>query len=143
VRALLDVNVLLALSWQNHVHYDDAHEWFANHSADGWGTCLLTQAGFLRLSLNPQVVGTTASCDDVVAVLHSLTGHPHHQFVDVGPTLTFAPFDELSPHIVGHRQVTDATLLHIARFHAMKLVTFDQGISVICPWQENLEVIQP
>jgi putative transposase len=30
-----------------------AHRWFAHDAAAGWATCLFTQTGFLRLSLNP------------------------------------------------------------------------------------------
>jgi hypothetical protein len=59
---LLDINVLLALAWSHHVHHDAAHGWFARETAAGWATCLLTQTGFLRLSLNPQIVGILLDC---------------------------------------------------------------------------------
>jgi hypothetical protein len=57
--------------------------------------------------------------------------------------LTSAPFDELIPRILGHQQVSDAALLHLARFHGMKLVTFDQAVTSLCPWSGNLEVLVP
>jgi predicted nucleic acid-binding protein len=53
--ALPDINVLLALAWSHHAHYDAAHRWFARDATTGGATCLLTQTGFLRLSLNPQL----------------------------------------------------------------------------------------
>ena len=60
--ALPDINVLRALAWSNHPHHDAAHRWFARDAAAGWATCLFTQTGFLRLSLNPQIVGVAIDC---------------------------------------------------------------------------------
>ena len=61
----------------------------------------------------------------------------------MAPPLTGASFDELVVRLVGYRQVPDATLLYLARVHEMKLVTFDQAISSICPWPEHLELLVP
>jgi len=66
---LPDINVLLALVWRHHAYHDAAHRWFAHDAAAGWATCLLTQTGFLRLSLNPQIVGVSLDCQ---AALHLL-----------------------------------------------------------------------
>ena len=77
--ALPDINVLLALAWRNHAHHDAAHRWFARDGTAGWATCLLTQTGFLRLSLNPQIVGVSLDCQAAVDLLRSLVAHPHHQ----------------------------------------------------------------
>lgn len=38
---LLDVNVLIALAWPNHVHHDAAGSWFARLRRTGWATCAL------------------------------------------------------------------------------------------------------
>jgi len=38
---LLDVNVLLALAWPNHVQHTRAHGWFTREHPWGWGTCTL------------------------------------------------------------------------------------------------------
>ena len=141
--SLPDVNVLLALAWNNHLHHDVAHRWFARDANEGWATCLLTQAGFVRLSLNPQVVGVSIDCQAAVNLFQSLAAHPHHQFVETAPALTSAPFNELVPQIVGYRQITDAILLHLSRIHGMKLVTFDQAVTAVCPWNENLELLTP
>jgi uncharacterized protein len=134
--ALPDINVLIALAWSNH-----AHHWFARDATAGWGTCLLTQTGFLRLSLNPQVVGLVIDCQAAVHLLHSLVAHPHHQYLDIAPAVTTPPFDELVPKIMGYRQVSDATLLHLVRVGGPKLVTFDRPIAAVCPWPEHLELL--
>jgi hypothetical protein len=143
VIALPDVNVLMALTWSNHPHHDRAHRWFAQSAADGWATCLLTQTGFLRLSLNPQVVGVSIDCAAALALLKGLVGHPDHRYLETAPSVTAGPFVDLAPRLTGYRQVTDATLLHLARTHGAKLVTFDQPVGAICPWHESLEMLRP
>ena len=35
---LLDVNVLVALSWPEHEAFARSHRWFARHAAQGWAT---------------------------------------------------------------------------------------------------------
>jgi toxin-antitoxin system PIN domain toxin len=136
--ALPAINVLLALAWSNHPHHETAHSWFARASAAGWATCLFTQTGFLRLSLNSQIVGVSIDCQAALSLLHNLVAHAHHQYVESAPTLTAAPFDALVAKIIGYRQMADATLLHLARVHDMKLITFDQAVAVVCPWNEKM-----
>jgi len=143
VISLPDVNVLLALIWSNHPHHQAAHQWFARHADAGWATCIFTQTGFLRLSMNPRVVGVAIDCRTVLELLEGLVAHPHHHYVETAPSMLEPPFGELAPHIVGYRQVPDATLLHLARIHQMKLLTFDQAVANVCPWEEHLETILP
>ncbi len=140
---LPDINVWLALAWSNHVHHDAAHPWFARDATAEGATCLLTQTGFLRLSLNPQIVGVSIDCQAAVHLLRSLVAHPHHQYTDIAPALTTTPFDELVPKIVGYRQVSDATLLYLARVNGLKLVTFDRPVAAMCPWPDHLELLTP
>lgn len=141
--SLLDVNFLIALVWKKHLHHRAAGNWFSQHAHRGWATCLLTQSAFLRLSLMPHVVGAKTNCNDARDALIQRTSDPNHHFIEQCPTLSNPPFDDMIPNIVGHKQLPDATLLHLARFHSMKLVTFDQAVSSICPWPAHLDVISP
>jgi toxin-antitoxin system PIN domain toxin len=141
--ALPDINVLLALAWSNHPHHGAAHRWFARDAAAGWATCVFTQTGFLRLSLNPQVVGVAIDCQAALHLLRSLVAHPAHHYVETAPALTASSFDALVPKILGYRQVPDATLLHLARVHGLKLTTFDRPMAAVCPWDDNLELLTP
>jgi hypothetical protein len=141
--ALPDVNVLLALVWSNHPHHDSAHAWFAREAASGWATCLLTQTALLRLSLNDKVVGVAIDCRTAVQLLEGIIAHPNHHFIEAAPALSGTTFDELVPRIAGYRQVSDASLLYIARMHGLKLVTLDQAIMSICPWSESLLLLSP
>ncbi|MGI8982661.1 MAG: TA system VapC family ribonuclease toxin [Pirellulaceae bacterium] len=141
--SLPDVNVLLALTWANHVHHDAAHRWFSTASPAGWATNIFTQSGFVRLSLNPKIVGISINANTSLELLKKLVEKPEHRFLDSCPPLTSTPFGELSPRIRGYRQTPDAILLHYARAHMAKLVTFDQGVSSLSPWAENVECLAP
>ena len=45
MRALLDVNVLIALLDAEHLHHDSARRWLRNNIQHGWATCPITQNG--------------------------------------------------------------------------------------------------
>jgi hypothetical protein len=67
---------------------------------------------------------------EAVATLGALTTRPAHRFLpdDVGfVDNAQVPHDRL----VGHRQVTDAHLLGLARRHQATLVTFDNGLAAL------------
>jgi hypothetical protein len=53
VRALLDVNVLIALLDSDHASHDSAINWFAKHAREGWASCPITQNGCIRIMSNP------------------------------------------------------------------------------------------
>ena len=53
MRALLDVNVLIALLDPDHSSHRGATEWFADHVEDGWASCPLTQNGCIRIMSHP------------------------------------------------------------------------------------------
>lgn len=52
--ALLDVNALVALAWDSHIHHARIREWFTANATLGWATCPLTEAGFVRVSTKPK-----------------------------------------------------------------------------------------
>lgn len=125
--ALLDVNALVALAWDSHVHHEAVRAWFAARSAEGWATCPVTESGFVRVSSNPKALPSFIAVEAARDVLASLRNAGVHSFLvdDVSPT------DSDVPSIVGHRQVTDAQLLTLARRHGTCLVTFDAGIAAL------------
>ena len=45
MRALLDVNVLIALLDRDHEHHRVARRWLEDNMAHGWATCAITQMG--------------------------------------------------------------------------------------------------
>lgn len=129
--ALLDVNVLVALAWDAHVHHHVAREWFARAREDGWATCSITETGFVRVSANPVVLPAAISVRAARDVLLALRSVGVHRFLadDV------AMVDGDVPQIGGHRQVTDAHLLALARRHGVALATFDAGVADLADGQ--------
>jgi toxin-antitoxin system PIN domain toxin len=122
--ALLDVNALVALAWDAHVHYEAIATWFDERDAL-WATCPVSEAGFVRISSNPKIVAGALSVSEARDVLRDLRGIGEHRFLDNDVSMTAADM----PRIVGHRQVTDALLLAVARRAGVALVTFDAAIA--------------
>ncbi len=122
--ALLDVNALVALAWDSHVHHAAIRSWFAAHGASGWATCPVTESGFVRVSSNPKVLPHPIGIDAARGVLSALRALDGHRFLADDVSLQ----DGDVPAMSGHRQVTDAHLLTLARRRGVRLVTFDQGI---------------
>lgn len=125
--ALLDVNVLVALFDPDHVHHELAHDWFADHRANGWATCPLTEAGFVRVLSNPAYGSPITRPDDLLARLGALCASGRHHFwADTISLRDEAVF--CAAFIRGHRQVTDVYLLGLAAKMRGCLATFDRGI---------------
>jgi uncharacterized protein len=122
--ALLDVNALVALAWDSHVHHAAMRAWFKANGSGGWGTCPITESGFVRVSSNPIVLPSAIGVDAARGVLSTLRTHPDHRFLTDDVSMS----DGDVPTIAGYRQVTDAHLLTLARRHGVRLVTFDSSI---------------
>ena len=125
--ALLDINVLIALAWPNHVHHAAARVWFEERRRDGWATCALTEAGFIRLSCNPAVVRHAVTPLDAIAVLEKLTGLASHSFWPLDRSIVQMP-EAVTARIQGYRQITDAVLLAAAMQRNGQLATLDASL---------------
>ena len=124
---LLDANVLIALAWPQHVHHQAAHRWFAKTGGKSWATCAITQLAFVRISCNPAIVADAVSPTESTRVLLAITRVSGHRFWSDDVALN--QIEEMqSLAIIGHRQVTDAYLLGLARHHKGCLATFDRGL---------------
>jgi uncharacterized protein len=105
---LLDVNVLIALAWPQHVHHSLAHRWFEKSGSKAWATCPLTQLAFVRISSNPKIVQTAVMPHDAALLLERIIALPNHHFwSDDVPAL--------------------------ARAHEGRLATLDGGIAELEP----------
>lgn len=124
--ALLDLNVLIALSWPRHVHHARAHQWFADRGDEPWATTSITEAGFLRLSTNAAVVGREVPMTEALAALRALRALPGHRFVEDAATLA-VPVVDLSRLVTG-RQVTDVHLVNLAALAGGVIATLDASI---------------
>jgi toxin-antitoxin system PIN domain toxin len=124
--ALLDVDVLLALAWPNHQHHAAAHRWFQDDGRRGWATCALTELAFVRLSANPAYTPVAVPPEAAAALLERLTAHQAHRYWRMLPGAAATIFRRA----LGHRQVLDAYLVHLAERHEGRLATFDRRLSV-------------
>ena len=128
MRALLDVNVLVALLDASHLHHAEATRWLAAHAKSGWASCPLTQNGCLRiLSLGsyPNAQPTAVVADRLALAMES----PAHAFWTDSVSL-LEPGVLRWDRVLTSRQITDTYLLALAAAHAGRLVTFDRGISI-------------
>lgn len=126
MRALLDVNVLIALHDRDHVHHERAARWFGDHAEQGWASCPLTQNGCLRIMSQPGYPGQQPLAA-LMSMLHRSTATPFHAlWSDDISLLDSARFHHA--HIHSHRQLTDLYLLGLAVKNKGRLVSFDLHI---------------
>lgn len=123
-RVLLDVNVLLALAWDGHVHHERAHEKFAEVTA--WCTSAITEIGLLRMLLTEAVVGERIHAGDALRMLGAIRATPGWGWLadDLSP-MTWTVADGV---LLGRRQVTDLHLVNLAASNDCVLGTFDAGL---------------
>ena len=126
MRALFDVNVLLALFDPGHIHHSQSLHWWAENQADGWASCPLTQNGFLRV-LSGRGYVRPRSMADALALLSAQIERPGHAFWPDDVSIMDLKTFERS-RLLGPRQITDIYLLALAVKNGGRLVTLDRGI---------------
>jgi len=130
MRALLDVNVVIALLDPDHAFHERAHEWWAGNAKSGWASCPITENGVVRVMSNPAYSrGAQFTPSDLIARLRTFSNQTDHQFWPDDVTLR----DEstfLAERIHGPRQVTDLYLLALAVRKKARFATFDDGIPI-------------
>lgn len=123
MRALLDVNVLIALHDCDHVHHTRASEWFAKQAANGWASCPLTQNGCLRIMSQPAYPNAQPMAA-LIDMLRQSTSTTLHEFWSDDASI-LDPKRFRQAHLHGHRQITDLYLLGLAVKKGGRLVSFD------------------
>jgi toxin-antitoxin system PIN domain toxin len=128
VRALLDVNMLLALFDSTHLHHARAFAWWIAHRDEGWASCPLTENGFVRI-ISGARYPRSRSFVDGMALMRAQMALPGHMFWPDDISLVDpAAFDH--DRILGPSQITDVYLLALAVKNGGRLVTFDRTIPV-------------
>ncbi|MBC7625092.1 MAG: PIN domain-containing protein [Aeromicrobium sp.] len=128
MRALLDVNVLIALLDSEHTFHRVALQWLEANLRHGWASCPITQNGCIRILSQPNYPNA-ATPARVASHLAEATTQKEHVFWADDVNLLAARTIDWS-RILGSRQVTDAYLLALALKHKGKFVTFDQNIPI-------------
>ena len=136
---LLDVNVVLALLDQAHIHNERVEEWFDTPGLQ-WAMCAFTEAGVLRFLTRPKTGGM--SMEQVSAMLDRLRQQPgyHYQPVTEDWHALTRPF---ARRVHGHNQVTDAYLLGVAIREGLVLTTFDKALLHLAgEYRRNILVLE-
>ena len=128
MRALLDVNVLIALLDASHLHHRPATEWLASHIDEGWASSPITQNGCIRILSQPGYPNPVPA-SQAAERLAEATRHPSHAFWADSISL-LEPGHLVWERILSPRQVTDAYLLALAVQQGGRFVTLDRGIPV-------------
>lgn len=124
--ALLDVNVLLALSLSSHVHHNAAHAALEGH-AGRWATCPMTEAGFVRLMMTPAVTQLDFTGTQTLRALESMRRHP--AWCWLADDVSILDHDTDRRVLTSRQQVTDLHLVGLAARHGAKLWTFDASLT--------------
>ena len=126
MRALLDVNVLIALLDENHTHHAAASDWLEERIESGWASCPLTQNGCVRILSQPRYPNALG-VGEAMARLQAAVSTPHHRFIADDVSLLDDAVVERR-RLSGPRQVTDVYLLALAVAHGARMVTFDKSV---------------
>ena len=127
MRALLDVNVLIALLDADHAFHQAAWNWFEPNASDGWASCPITQNGCIRIMSHP-AYPNALSVQAVGERLRDATACALHEFWADDATLLETQAFNLD-RVHGPLQVTDTYLLGLAVRNGARLVTFDRAVS--------------
>lgn len=127
-RALLDINVLVALLDSDHVDHGRAHEWLDDAIDAGWASCAITQNGFVRVISQPRYP-SPASPAEAIDLLNRACEGGDHEFWPCDVSLLDATIVDRS-RLHGARQVTDAYLLALATARGGRFVTFDRSLAL-------------
>ena len=127
MRALLDVNVWIALLDADHSLAQRANDWVARERP-AIATCPLVENGVARImSGTGYSAQLKQSVADIASLLRQACANGDHQFWPDDLSLLDAQvFDVTRLH--GSRQITDAYLLALAVANGGRFVTFDGSI---------------
>ena len=142
MRALLDINVLIALLDSDHTSHGVAMGWFAEHAEKGWASCPLTQNGCIRIMSNAGYPNPLPLQAVMQRLSDACAENVHEFWADELSLLDSELIDVTRIH--GPKRLTDIYLLALAVEFKAKFVTFDGKIPVAAVRKarpENLVVL--
>lgn len=127
MRALLDVNVLVALLDAGHSEHAAASTWLRAHADHGWASCPITVNGCIRVMSHPGYpLGFPVSA--VIGRLAEASAGPWHAFWPDEVSLLDPGVADAS-RIHGPRALTNLYLLALAVRRGGRLVTFERALA--------------
>jgi uncharacterized protein len=126
MRALFDVNMLIALFQPDHIHHQRAHQWWETHQRLGWASCPLTENGFIRILSQPKYPMPQTISAAIKLLIMAKEATNHEFWPDSISLLNPALFN--ADACTHHGQITDTYLLALAVNNNGRLVSLDQDI---------------
>ena len=117
MKYLLDVNMLIAAVWTDHVHHSRVNAWLENKDL---ATCPFSELGFLRVSTHPKPFG--ADMSTARFLLKDLIRKRSMAFIP-------ADVPALKSKASQNAGLTDLYLAELADSHGCKLASLDTGIT--------------
>jgi toxin-antitoxin system PIN domain toxin len=128
MRALFDVNVLVAMFDAQHLHHTRVLHWWLQNRAHGWASCPLTQNGFLRVISQPSYAFPVSIADAFEYLRRNVQTDEHAFWPDDVSLLDERTVSR--EHVLGPKQLIDVYLLALAVKHGGRLATFDRGVAI-------------
>lgn len=128
MRALLDVNVLIALLDGSHIHHGLVTDWLANNIDAGWASSPITQNGCIRILSQPSYPNPVPAAQ-VAGRLTEAANHPSHVFWTDSISLLQTGC-LMWDRVLSSRHVTDVYLLALAVQQGGRFITLDRGIPI-------------
>ena len=126
MRALLDVNVLIALLDADHIEHVTARAWLEREIDTGWASCPITDNGFVRILSQPRYPSPVPPAE-AIRRLEQAKRTAQHEFWPCDASLLDGRLVDAT-RLHSARQVTDVYLLALAVAKGGRFVTFDRSI---------------
>ncbi len=126
---LLDVNVLIALVDDNHVHRDEVLDWHSRMQKHTMLTCPITENGVIRILTHSKYPGGPILPAEVMGALAQLKTIGTWKFIADDVSLCDTKIFRIDK-LVRSSQITDTYLIGLAQFHGARLATQDRSINL-------------
>ena len=126
-RALLDINVIMALLDQGHVLHTAATRWLQQELDHGWATCPITENGVVRSMVQPTYPNPQQAAA-VAARLAEACRHPSHAFLPEPLSLLQNGLIRWE-RLLGPVRSPTPVFWRLAVHHGARFATFDQRIA--------------
>jgi len=109
-----------------HLHHDDSMRWLTSIGKSVLALCAITEGALVRQALreNPR-----AGIHNAIAILGAVKAWPGCQFWH--DSLSYTEIEWRG--VIGHKQVTDAYLVALAKSRDAQLASFDRGLAALRP----------
>ena len=136
---LIDINVWLALTWDQHPQHIPASRWYASLDEAALLFCRFTMIGFLRLLTNRQVMGDSTTTVAGALQLYDLWREDPRVELLGEPRGAEGLFRQaLAPHSLqtATKAIADCYLVGFAGAAGAELVTFDRALAATARFRQ-------